>query len=194
MLVGIDVGFGLGARMGDRSLLGRTNGLRVLPDGTGLIFMAAASTLSAARPTPRRSGHRDGPSGVDLDHIAVLQQADRATHRRFRADVADAEATGRAGEAAVGDQRHLIAQSLAVKCRRRRQHLPHARATLRTLIANDEYVARLVVALLDAGERVLLAIEADRLAAELQRLEACNLHNAAFQAGSLSDPRHRLST
>src|SRR4051794_27673736 len=41
--------------------------------------------------------------GVDLDDVAVLQQADRSAHRRFRPDMADAEAAGGAGEPAVGN-------------------------------------------------------------------------------------------
>jgi hypothetical protein len=68
--------------------------------------------------------------GVDLDDVAVLQQRDRAADRRLRPDMADAEAAGRAGEAAVGDQRDLAAHALAVERRRGRQHLAHAGAAL----------------------------------------------------------------
>src|ERR1700761_5859585 len=42
--------------------------------------------------------------GIDLDDVAVLQQADRSAHGRFRSDMADAEAAGGAGEPAVGDE------------------------------------------------------------------------------------------
>jgi hypothetical protein len=84
--------------------------------------------------------------GVDDDHVAVAQQADRAADRRLRPDMADAEAARGAGEAAVGDQRHLVAHALAVDRRRGRQHLAHAGAALGALVADDDDVAFLVVA------------------------------------------------
>jgi hypothetical protein len=40
--------------------------------------------------------------GVDLDDVAILEQPDRAADGGFRPDMADAEATGGSGEAAVG--------------------------------------------------------------------------------------------
>jgi hypothetical protein len=43
------------------------------------------------------------------------KQADRPAFSGFRADMADAEAAGRAGEPAVGDQSYLVAHALAVK-------------------------------------------------------------------------------
>ncbi len=50
----------------------------------------------------------------------------------------DAEAARAARKAAVGDQRHLLAQPLAIERRGGRQHLPHARAALGSLIADDD--------------------------------------------------------
>ena len=58
--------------------------------------------------------------GVDVDDVAVLEQADRAADRRLGADMADAEAARGAREAAVGDQRHLVAHALAVDAPRSR--------------------------------------------------------------------------
>src|SRR5258705_9037368 len=89
--------------------------------------------------------------GVDLDDVAVAQQRDRAADRRFRPDMADAEAARRAGEAAVGDQRDLAAGALAIERRRGRQHLAHAGPAARPLVADDEDVALLVLPLVDAG-------------------------------------------
>src|SRR3954468_15212189 len=42
--------------------------------------------------------------GVDLNDIAVTQQGDRPADCRLRPDMADAEATGGAGEPAIGDE------------------------------------------------------------------------------------------
>src|SRR6185312_14630212 len=101
-------------------------------------------------------------NGVELDDVAVLQEPDRAADRRFRTDMADTEAARRAGEAAVGDERDLLAHALAVERRRGRQHLAHARTAARTLVADDEHVAFLVGAVLDRLEAGFLAVEAAR--------------------------------
>ena len=76
------------------------------------------------------------------------RSADRAADRRLRADMADAEAARRAGEAAVGDERDLVAHALAVERRRGGEHLAHAGAAARALVADDEHLAFLVVACL----------------------------------------------
>ena len=118
--------------------------------------------------------------GVDRDDVAVAQKRDRAADRRLRPDMADAEAARRAGEAPVGDQRDLVAHALAVKRRGGRQHLAHAGAAARALVADDEHVAFLVVLVLHRLEAGLLAVEAARRAGELQVRHAGDLHDRAF--------------
>src|SRR3546814_19677534 len=76
--------------------------------------------------------------GIDGDDVAVLEQADRAADRRLRPDVADAEAARGAGEAPVGDQRHLVAHALAVDRRGSGQQLAHAGAALGARVAGDD--------------------------------------------------------
>ena len=98
--------------------------------------------------------------GVEHDHVAVAQKRDRSANRGLRPDMADTESARRAGEAAVGDQRDLVAHALAVKRRRGRQHLAHAGAAFRALVADDQHVAFLVALGAHRGEGVLLAIEA----------------------------------
>ena len=109
-----------------------------------------------------------------------FEQTDRAADGRLRADVADAEAARAAGEAPVGDERDLLAGALAVERRRRRQHLAHAGAALGALVADDDDVAVLVLARLDRREGVFLAVEDARRAAELQLLQAGDLHDRAL--------------
>src|SRR5579862_4053507 len=46
---------------------------------------------------------KSSDDGVDLDDVAVLQQADGPAHSCFRPDMANAKAAGGAGEPAVGD-------------------------------------------------------------------------------------------
>src|SRR6185312_17097325 len=109
--VRIDMRLGLGARMGHGALLGVADRLRVFPQRARLVVVAARLPRLAAR---RQLGvaelDGDGPGlGVDRDDVAVAQQADRAADRRLGPDMADAESARRAGEAAVGDERHLVA-------------------------------------------------------------------------------------
>src|SRR5829696_8069564 len=78
---------------------------------------------------------------------------------RLGPDMADAEAARRAREAPVGDQRHLLAHALAIKCGSGRQHLAHAGAALGAFIADHDHRALGDLALLDRREALLLAIE-----------------------------------
>src|SRR5438045_8732180 len=94
--------------------------------------------------------------------------------------MADAEAARAAREATVGDQRNLVACTLAVKRRGGGQHLAHAGAALGALVADDEDVAVLVGAVLDGGETVLLTIEHQRRTAKLQLGHAGYLDDGAF--------------
>ena len=106
-------------------------------------FQALRRLASSASLTSRSSV----PFSASIDDdVAVLEQRDRPADGRLGADVADAEAARGAGEAAVGDQRDLVAHALAVERRRGRQHLAHAGAALGALVADDEDVAVLVVA------------------------------------------------
>src|ERR1700722_15131073 len=93
--------------------------------------------------------------GVDLDDVAVLEQPDRAADRRFRPDMADAEAAGGPRKTAIGDERDLARGALPGQRGRGREHLPHAGTALRPLVADDDDFAFPVSALLDSLEGVL---------------------------------------
>src|SRR5215469_10455758 len=156
--------------MHDRALFGIADGLGIAPDRARLIFgllglpgLAAACELGGAQLDIERA-----LGGVDLDDVAILQQADWPADRRLRTDMADAEAARAAGETAVGDQRHVLAGTLAVKRRRRRQHLAHARTAARTFVTDYQHITLLVFLRLDEGETILLAVEAARWATELE--------------------------
>src|SRR5262249_50299867 len=106
--------------------------------------------------------------GVDGDDVAVADQRDRAAHGGLRPHMADAEPAGRAGEAAVGDERDLVAHALAVQRRGGGQHLTHAGAAARSLVADHQNLAFAIFLLADRLEAGLLAVEAARRAGELQ--------------------------
>src|SRR5207253_3412124 len=86
------------------------------PDASALGQLAVAQTHFEG------AGH-----SIDRDHVAVAQQADWTAGRSFRADMADAKTMRGTREPAVGEQRHLFADTLTVEGRRRRQHLAHTR-------------------------------------------------------------------
>src|SRR5262249_29607499 len=123
----------------------------------------------------------DASGGIQMDAIAVLEQADRAADRRFRADVADAKAAGGAGEAAVGDERDLVAHALAVDGGRGGQHLTQPRTAAWALVADDDDIAGFVLAAAHRPVGVLLAIEAAGASGENEVLHPRDLHNRTLR-------------
>src|SRR3546814_16282128 len=103
--------------------------------------------------------------------------------------MADAEASRRAREAPVGDQRHLFAHALAVKRRRGRQHLAHAGAALRPFVADDDDRTFLDLTRLARGEAILLALEHMRRAAELQAVPKSEGRRVGKECGRTSRSR-----
>src|SRR5688572_2808830 len=122
------MGLGMRAGLRYRALGGRADGLGVFPDRAGLVVVGAGLPgLAALLQLGLGQAHIERALvGVDVDDVAVLDQADRAADRRLRPDMADAEAAGTAGEPAVGDQRHGLAPTLAVDRRGGGEHLTHA--------------------------------------------------------------------
>ena len=133
----------------------------------------------------RAAGHASGPyhvPSIDVECIAArTNNPVGGAFRGFGADMADAEAARRAGEAAVGDERHLVAHALAIDGGGGRQHLAHAGAAARALVADDEDFAFLVFLVLDRVEAGLFAVEAARRSAEFQFGHAGNLHDRAIR-------------
>src|SRR4051794_38269312 len=82
-----------------------------------------------------------GTIHVDDDGVALLDDRDRPTERGFRRDVADHQPMGSAREAAVGQECHGIAETLADECRRHGQHLLHPWTADRALVADHDDVA-----------------------------------------------------
>ena len=95
---------------------------------------------------------------VERDRVAVADERDRPAVRRLGGDVSGHEAVGGAAEAPVGDEGHGVAEAAAVDGGGDREHLAHARAPLRTFVADDDDVAVLHLAALDPRERRLLAV------------------------------------
>src|SRR5258708_6644630 len=131
------------ARMGDRAIDGGPDLLGVFPKITGAILRRARLPVLASF-GQLRLGESDidgAVNGVDRDDVAIVEQRDRSTDRSLRPDMADAKAARCAREAAIGDQRDLAAGALPGQRRRGREHLAHAGAAARPLVADDEHVA-----------------------------------------------------
>ena len=78
---------------------------------------------------------------VDVNHITVANQSQRAAFICFGAYVADGKAAGGAAEAAVGNQCQRFAQTLAQDGSHEGLHMGHSGASLGTLVADDDHVA-----------------------------------------------------
>ncbi len=86
-----------------------------------------------------RVGERDLERPLDRiegDDVAVAEEADGPADGGLRADMADAEATGRAGEAPVGDEGDLVTHALAVEGGRWSRASRACRGPLRALGAD----------------------------------------------------------
>src|SRR6478735_10301933 len=118
---------------------------------------------------------------VDPDPVAVLDQRDRAAGRRLGRGVPDGEAGGAAGEPAVRDERAGLAETAALQEGRRVEHLLHAGAAARALVADDDDVAVLDLLAEDLVDGVLLRLADDGRSLEGpdRLVDARRLHDAA---------------
>src|SRR5579871_3403968 len=173
--------FRLAAGMRDGAVDRGANLLRVFPEiAGGETVIARLPVFFAAREFVGGKLHVERALlGIEHDDVAILHEPDRAADRRFRPDMADAETAGRAGEAAVSNQRDLAAHPLTVEGRRGREHFAHAGPAFRALVADHEHVAFLVFAILHRLEAGFLAVEAARGAGEFQPAHAGDLHDRA---------------
>src|SRR5215210_1977834 len=129
---------------------------------------------------------------VDGDRVAVPDGGDRAAAGRLRGDVARHQTMGRAGEAAVGEQGHLVADALADQRGRDLKHLAHTGAAGGALVADHDHVAGLDALLLDDREALLLRSEDPRRAAVPASLLARDLHHATLR-GEVAAEDHQTA-
>ena len=95
---------------------------------------------------------------VDLDGVAVMDDGDRAALCRLRGDMADEAAVVRAGEAAVGDERHAGSQlRVGADGLAGVEHLRHT-AAAGAFVADEDGVAGLHLAVQDSGDALLLTV------------------------------------
>ncbi len=100
----------------------------------------------------------------------------------LRRDVSDGRAATRAAEPAVRDERHLAVQTAAGNRRRGREHLRHARAASRPLVADHDHVPGPDGAAQDGLLSLFLAVEyaGGALVPKHRRIHRGFLHHAPF--------------
>ena len=122
----------------------RADERRVLRKSTSLVAGLGPPTRAGARSSSSSSrcrGSSRRPRRDPDDLVAVAHGRERAAAERLGRDVADHQAVRRAREAAVGDQRDLVAEPFADERRGHVQHLAHAGAAGRALVADHDDVA-----------------------------------------------------
>ncbi len=127
--------------------------------------------------------------GVDHDPVAVGDERDRPAVDRFGRDVTDAEALRPAREPAVGDERRVVASPGAGHRPRDREHLAHAGAALRPLVADHDDVAGRDLAGEDLLHRDVFAVEDARGAFEAERVDTGDLHHRALRRERAAEDR-----
>src|SRR5699024_11782552 len=103
---------------------------------------------------------------------------------RLGRDMADTEPHGAAAATPVGDQRTVTAAAGTLQCPRDGQHLTHARAAFRPLVADDLHCAGLDAAREDRLHGRLLAVESagDTVETHLLLGEACDLDHRPLRS------------
>lgn len=120
----------------------------------------------------------DGPFfGVNGDGVAIFHHCNWAANEGFRGDVTDHKAMAAAGETAIGDEGHVLAQALAHDGGGRAQHLSHAGAAFGAFHADDDDVAFFDFVFEDGVQGFLFGLENNGFAGETE----------AFFAGDFAD-------
>src|SRR5690606_18335087 len=166
----------------DRTLAGRTDQRRILGQGTRLVPGLLGTPVSTASldlglidvelDAPGRDVHPDG--------VTILDQADETANLRLGGDVADAHPGRPSGEAPVGDEQHVLAETRSLDGAGDLEHLSHPGTTLRALGADDDHVTGLDLVVEESGESALLPVEHAGRADEPVQLDAGDLDHASL--------------
>ena len=116
---------------------------------------------------------------VDHDAVALGDEGDGTTVDGLGGDVADTEAVGSPGEAAVGDERSVAATAGALHGPGDGEHLAHAGTALGTLVSDDDDVTGLDPVVQHGDHGGILAVEHAGPAVEVVDVEAGHLHDGA---------------
>ena len=118
---------------------------------------------------------------VESNPVTVGDEGDRSGVNGLRSDMAHAQAGGAAGEPAVGEQQHVLAQAGALDRTGDGQHLAHSRTTLGALVADHHHVTFGDGAVLEGVHGCALTVENPCGAFEYVRIEAGRLDHRALR-------------
>src|SRR3989338_3437938 len=111
-----------------------------------------------------------------------MDDCNRPSFLRFRSNVADHHPMGSSGEPAVGNQGHILMQSVSCKCRGGRKHFPHARAALWPFIADDDCISFFYPSCEDCIKTALLIFKDPGRPLMLDNIQAACLEHCTFRA------------
>ena len=96
---------------------------------------------------------------INVDDVPFFDKTDFAAAGCFRRDMTDRSAAGRAGEPAVGNQRHGLVKLHAGKRRSRVEHFTHTGAADRAFVTDNNDVAVFDSAVVNRVNRFILAVK-----------------------------------
>ena len=118
--------------------------------------------------------------GIHRDAVALPDQGDGAPHGRLRRHMPHHQAIGAPGEAAIGDQGHLLAEALAHDRGGGGKHLAHPGSSHRPLIADHHHITRVDLVGQNRLQTALLTFKHPRRACEHGRFHPADLGHATL--------------
>ena len=114
---------------------------------------------------------------VNIDDVAIFQQANHAPLGRFGRDMSDTRSPRRTGKSSVGDQGHFLAQSHSRDQGGGGEHLLHTGTASGPFITDYDDISCFHFSAGDADDRLLLGVEAHGRAAEGSHIgiDTCSL-------------------
>ena len=94
--------------------------------------------------------------------------------------MSDTQTRRSTGEPAIGDERHILAESCTLDCCCDRKHLTHSRTTLRALVANDDHVVACELVIPEGVKGILFIIKYPGRTLEDVELDTGSLDNCAL--------------
>ena len=132
-----------GEIVGDRACAAAGNEFHILGKHTGAVALNGWFPLRSARGQFMRCNVEieAARGSVNRDFVTFANERDASAYGCLRRNVAYDHPVTATGKAAVGYQRHRIAEAGSNQRRRRCQHFAHSRAALRPFITDYDYIA-----------------------------------------------------
>src|SRR5246127_3070318 len=132
-----------GEIVGDRACAAAGNEFHILGEHTGAVARIGRFPLRSAGGQFMRCDVKieAARGSVNRDFVTFANERDAPAYGCLRGNVAYHHPVTATGKAAVGYQRHRIAEAGSNQRRRRCEHFTHSRATLRPFVTDYDYIA-----------------------------------------------------